>query len=31
MITAFYAALFGIFFTVLTLRVLALWGVTPLK
>ena len=31
MITAFYAALFGIFFTVLTLRVLALRGVTPLK
>ncbi len=31
MITAFYAALLGLFFTVLTLRVLALRGVTPLK
>jgi len=31
MITALYAALLGIFFTVLTLRVLALRGVTPLK
>ena len=31
MVTAFYAALLGIFFTVLTLRVLALRGVTPLK
>jgi len=29
MITAFYAALLGLFFTVLTLRVLALRGVTP--
>ena len=31
MITALYAALLGIFFTVLTLRVLALRGVTPMK
>jgi uncharacterized protein len=31
MITALYAALLGLFFTVLTLRVLALRGVTPLK
>jgi uncharacterized membrane protein YecN with MAPEG domain len=31
MITALYAALLGLFFTVLTLRILALRGVTPLK
>ena len=31
MVTALYAALLGIFFTVLTARVLALRGVTPLR
>ena len=31
MITAFYASLLGLFFTILTFRVLALRGVTLLK
>ena len=31
MITAFYGALLGLFFTILTLRVLALRGITSLK